>query len=234
MCVCVCVYVSCSVVSDSLQPHRLQPTRPLCPWGSPGKNTGVGCHFLLQKEPFRKKESEVAQSCPTLWDLMDCSPPGSSVHGISQPSTGVGCQFLLLSSHLNYFKRSASGSHANLTLTSHTPVFCLAPVRSSSPRSAMGPSPAETCGLRAAARGAGDCGTRERSTRWTLAGGWLWRARGPTSGMPGALGKTNTRRRQRGTTPALCGRYYGALLRTNFISGQLLEWAWLVPGAVSE
>ena len=46
--VCVCVCVSCSVVSDSLQPHRLQPARLPCPWNSPGKNTGVGCHFLLQ------------------------------------------------------------------------------------------------------------------------------------------------------------------------------------------
>ena len=46
----VCVCVSCLVVSDSLQPRRLKPTRPLCPLDSPGKNTGVGCHFLLQKE----------------------------------------------------------------------------------------------------------------------------------------------------------------------------------------
>ena len=44
---CACVCVSSLVVSDSLQPHRLQPTRPLHPWDSPGKNTGVGCHFLL-------------------------------------------------------------------------------------------------------------------------------------------------------------------------------------------
>ena len=78
----VCVCVSCLVVSDSVQPHRLQPTRPLCPWDSPGKNTGVGCHFLLQKE--LQKESEVAQSCPTLCNSMDCSPPGSSIHGIFQ------------------------------------------------------------------------------------------------------------------------------------------------------
>ena len=49
-CVCVCVCVSCFVESDSLQPHRLQPIRPLCPWDSPGKNNGMGCHFLLQKE----------------------------------------------------------------------------------------------------------------------------------------------------------------------------------------
>ena len=46
----VCVCVSCLVSSDSLQHHRLQPTRPLRPWDSLGKNTGVGCHFLLQKE----------------------------------------------------------------------------------------------------------------------------------------------------------------------------------------
>ena len=53
------------------------------PWDSPGKNTGVGCHFLLQCMKV-KSESEVAQSCPTLRDPMDCSLPGSSVHGISQ------------------------------------------------------------------------------------------------------------------------------------------------------
>ena len=72
-----------SVASDSLGPHGLQPTRLLRPWGSPGKNTGVGCHFLLQCMKV-KSESEVAWSCPTLWDPMDCSPPGSSVHGIFQ------------------------------------------------------------------------------------------------------------------------------------------------------
>ena len=61
-----------SVVSDSVQPHRWQPTRLLCPWDSPGKNTGVGCHCLLQCMKV-KSESEVAQSCPTLHDPMDCS-----------------------------------------------------------------------------------------------------------------------------------------------------------------
>ena len=55
----------------------------LCPWDSPGKNTGVGCHFLLQCMKV-KSESEVAQPCPTLSDPMDCSLPGSSVHGIFQ------------------------------------------------------------------------------------------------------------------------------------------------------
>ena len=53
------------------------------PWDSPGKNTGVGCHFLLQRMKV-KCESEVAQSCPTPSDPMDCSPPGSSAHGIFQ------------------------------------------------------------------------------------------------------------------------------------------------------
>ena len=53
------------------------------PWDSPGKNTGVGCHFLLQCMKV-KSESEVAQSYPTLRDPMDCSLPGSSVHGTSQ------------------------------------------------------------------------------------------------------------------------------------------------------
>ena len=53
------------------------------PWDSPGKNTGVGCHFLPQCRKV-KTESEVAQSCLTLSDPMDCSPPGSSIHGIFQ------------------------------------------------------------------------------------------------------------------------------------------------------
>ena len=66
-----------------MQSHRRQPTRIPCPWDSPGKNTGVGCHFLLQCIKV-KSESEVAQSCPTLCNPMDCSLPGSSVHGIFQ------------------------------------------------------------------------------------------------------------------------------------------------------
>ena len=70
-------------MSDSVRPHRRQPTRLPRPWDFPGKNTGVGCHFLLQYMKM-KSESEVAQSCPTLRDPMDCSLPGSSVHGIFQ------------------------------------------------------------------------------------------------------------------------------------------------------
>ena len=68
-------------MSDSVRPHRWQPTRLPRPWDSPGKNTGVGCHFLLH---CRKMKSEVAQSCPTLPNPMDCSLPGSPVHGIVQ------------------------------------------------------------------------------------------------------------------------------------------------------
>ena len=70
-------------MSDSVRPHRLQPTRLPRPWDSPGKDTGVGCHFLLQCIKV-KSQSEVAQSCPTPSDPVDCSPPGPSVHGIFQ------------------------------------------------------------------------------------------------------------------------------------------------------
>ena len=66
-----------------MRPHRWQPTRLPRPWDSPGKNTGVGCHFLFQCMKV-KSESEVTQSCPTLSDPMDCSPPDSSAHGIFQ------------------------------------------------------------------------------------------------------------------------------------------------------
>ena len=79
-CCCCCVT---SVVSDSVRPHRRLPTRLRRPWDSPGKNTGVGCHFLLQCMKM-KSESEVVQSCLTLCDPMDCSPPGSSIRGVFQ------------------------------------------------------------------------------------------------------------------------------------------------------
>ena len=67
----------------TLEPPELWPTRLLCPWDSPGKNTGMGCHFLLQCMKV-KSQSEVTQSCLTLSDPMDCNPPGSCVHGIFQ------------------------------------------------------------------------------------------------------------------------------------------------------
>ena len=70
-------------MSNSVQPHTRQPTRLPRPWDSPGKNTGVGCHFLLQCMKV-KSEHEVTQSCPTPRDPMDFSLPGSSIHGIFQ------------------------------------------------------------------------------------------------------------------------------------------------------
>ena len=70
-------------MSDSVQPHRRQPTRLHRPWDSPGKNTAVGCHFPLQCVKV-KSESKVTQSCQTLCDPMDRSLPGSSTHGILQ------------------------------------------------------------------------------------------------------------------------------------------------------
>ena len=70
---------SCPTLYDTID--RSPPL--LCPWDSPGKNTGVGCHFLLQCMKV-KSESEVAQSCSTLSNPMDCSPPGSSIRGIFQ------------------------------------------------------------------------------------------------------------------------------------------------------
>ena len=81
--------LSAAVAAKSLQscptvgPHKWKPTRVPRPWDSPGKNTGVGCHFLLQCMKV-KRDSEVSQSCPTLSDPMDCSPPGSSFHDIFQ------------------------------------------------------------------------------------------------------------------------------------------------------
>ena len=72
-----------SVVSDSVRPHRRQPTRLPHPWDSPGKNTGVGGHFLLQCM-IVKSESEVAQSCLTLSDPMDCSHQAPPSMGFSR------------------------------------------------------------------------------------------------------------------------------------------------------
>ena len=78
-----------------MRPHRQQPIRLCRPWDSPGKNTGVGCHLLLHCVKV-KSESEVAQSRPTPSDPMDCSLPGSSIHGIFLgKSTGVACHCLL-------------------------------------------------------------------------------------------------------------------------------------------
>ena len=80
--ICCCCYVA-SVVFDSVWPTDGSPPGSPHPWDSPGTNTGVGCHFLLQCMKV-KSESEVTQSCLTLWDPMDCSLRGSSTHGIFQ------------------------------------------------------------------------------------------------------------------------------------------------------
>ena len=86
---CVNLVVIHILVTAAAAAKLLQSCPTLCdpidssPWDSPGKNTGVGCHFLLQCMKV-KSESEVAQSCPTPSNPMDCSPPGSSIHGIFQ------------------------------------------------------------------------------------------------------------------------------------------------------
>ena len=94
MCYCCCCCEVASVVSDSVRPHRRQPTRLHHPWDSPGKNTGVGCHFLLQCME-EKSESEVTQSCrlfATPWTAAHQAPPSMDFPG---KSTGVGCHCLL-------------------------------------------------------------------------------------------------------------------------------------------
>ena len=104
-------------MSNSAQSHRRQPTRLPGPRDSPGKNTGVGCHFLLQCMKV-KSESEVAQSCPTLSNPMDCSLPGSSAHGIFQArvlewgaialSGSYPKSFIFLTSTLNFLRKAKS------------------------------------------------------------------------------------------------------------------------------
>ena len=104
-----------SLAAAAAAAKSLQPCPTLCdptegspprlphPWDSPGKNTGVGCHFLLQCMKV-KSESEVAQSCVTLSNPMDCSLPGRLLHPWHFPgkSTGVGCHCLLWLEILRY------------------------------------------------------------------------------------------------------------------------------------
>ena len=97
-------------MSNSVRPHRRQPTRLPHPWDSPDKNTGVGCHFLLQCMKV-KSESEVPQSCPTLHDPMDCSPPGSSVHGIFRQESWSGVPLLLLPANESRIPQPATWHH---------------------------------------------------------------------------------------------------------------------------
>ena len=106
-------------MSDSVQPHRRQPTRFPRQWDSPGKNTGVGCHFLLQCMKV-KSESEVAQSCLTFSDPMDCSLPGSSIHGICQARVLEWVGFFLASSCFPLF---ASLIHLKCSISQSFPCF---------------------------------------------------------------------------------------------------------------
>ena len=98
-------------MSDSLQPSELQPARLLCPWDLPGKNTGRGCHFLLQCMKM-KSESEVAQACPTPSKPMDCSLPGSSVHGICQARVLEGVAISFSGKRSLVFPEISSLSHS--------------------------------------------------------------------------------------------------------------------------
>ena len=102
---CCCCWVA-SVVSDSVRPHRWQPTRLPRPWDSPGRNTGVGCHLLLQC--MEVKSEKVAQSCPTLSDPLVGLQPTRLLRPWDFPgkSTGVGCHCLLRSLHRSYQKKS--------------------------------------------------------------------------------------------------------------------------------
>ena len=99
-------------MSASVRPHRRQPTRLRRPWDSPGKNTGVGCHFLLQCLKV-KSESEVPQSCPTPSDPMDCSIPGSSVHGIVQARVLEWVAIAFSKHPANRWQRKAGGDQSS-------------------------------------------------------------------------------------------------------------------------
>ena len=106
-------------MSNSVRPRRRQPTRLPCPWDSPGKNTAVGCHFLLQCMKV-KSENEVAQSCPTLRDPMDCSVPSMGVSrqeywsGVPLPSPTT--LFQILTWSITSLKVKVNISHSCLTL----------------------------------------------------------------------------------------------------------------------
>ena len=93
-----------------MRSHRRPPTRLPHPWDSPGENTGLGCHVLLQRMKV-KNESEVTQSCPTLSDPTDYSLPGSSIHGIFQTRVMEWGAIAFSSNHfiLSLLKRSNKG-----------------------------------------------------------------------------------------------------------------------------
>ena len=116
--------------------HKRQPTRLPRPWDSPGKNTGVGCHFLLQCMKV-KSESELAQSCPTLSDPMDCSLPCASVHGIFLTYHQIYTKWKLSSSNLVWFSRSVISN----TLQPHGLQHARPPYPSPFPRARSNPCP---------------------------------------------------------------------------------------------
>ena len=105
-------------MSNSVWPHRRQPTRLPHPWDSPGKNTGVGCHFLLQWMKV-KSESEVVQSCPTLSNAMDCSLPGSSVHGCQEPAWGTPPMANVIRKEVRHTQRQDLASGIPLEILKH-------------------------------------------------------------------------------------------------------------------
>ena len=103
-------------MSDSVRPHRRQPTRLPRPWDSSGKNTGVGCHFLQCMTV--KSESEVTQTCPTLSDPMDCNLPGSSIHGIFQARV---LEWVAIAFSISWSQYEANSSLNSKTLPISTP-----------------------------------------------------------------------------------------------------------------
>ena len=104
-------------MSDSVRPCRWQPTRLPCPWDSPGKNTGVGCQFLLQCMKV-KSESEVAQSCLTLCDHMDSSLPSSSACGFFQSRVlEWGAITFSLSTHKHYYCKLSTSPFISINIS---------------------------------------------------------------------------------------------------------------------
>ena len=98
VCVCVCVCAVTSVVSDSVRPHRRQLTRLPCPWDSPGKNTAVGCHFLLQCMKVKVKLLSRVRLFTTPWSAAYQAPLSMDFLG---KRIGVGCHCLLRHTHYN-------------------------------------------------------------------------------------------------------------------------------------